>query len=111
MDLKVYYAKIREAAAKIPGQFTVLVSRETPDGGKPDVMSEAPRDVAARMLVEGRARLATVDETNEFYRQQRELRAKAELQAVQSRLQLAVISEKQLEALKPGTADKTSEEK
>ena len=33
MDLKIYYKKIREAMEAIPGEFAVLVSRETPDGG------------------------------------------------------------------------------
>jgi hypothetical protein len=102
MDLKVYYAKIREAIAAIPGEFAVLVSRETPDGGKEGVMTEAAKAVAARMLVEGRARLATADETAEYRRREAEARAKAEQQLAPGRLQVAILSEKELDAFKSG---------
>ena len=109
MDLRVYYTKVREAAAKIPGEFAVLLSHETPDGGKPGVMSEVLKAVAARMLVEGRARLATTDESTEFYRQESAMRAKAELASAPPRLQVAVLSEKDLESLKAGRPGRSSE--
>jgi hypothetical protein len=100
MDLRVYYTKIREAMAALPGEFVVLVSRETPDGGKPGIPAEASKLVAARMIVEGRARLATQDETCEYYQREEELRAKAAQDAAPARLQVAVLSEKDIEALK-----------
>ena len=111
MDLRVYYAKIREASATIPGEFTVLVSRETPDGGVPGVMSEASKSVAAKMLVEGRARLATLEESNEYRQRERDLREKAVQDAAPARLQVAVLSEKDLEAFKAGRSGKTSDGK
>jgi hypothetical protein len=63
MDLKVYYKKIRETASTIPEEFAVVVSKESPDGGKAGVMSEVTRQQAARLVVEGRARLATKEES------------------------------------------------
>jgi hypothetical protein len=99
MDLRVYYTKIREAMAALPGEFVVLISRETPDGGKPGIPSEASNTVAARMIVEGRARLATVEETSQYYRQEEAGRAKAVRDAAPARLQV-VLSENDLEALK-----------
>ena len=102
MDLKVFYKKIREAAALIPADFTVLASLETPDGGKAGVMSEVPRAIAARMIVEGRARTATVEETEAFYAHEEELRLKAERELAPARLQVAVMSEKDIEAFTSG---------
>ena len=62
MDLRVYYQRIRDMQQTIGDSFAVVVSRETPDGGKPGVKSEVPRDLAARMIVDGRARLASEEE-------------------------------------------------
>lgn len=67
MDLRVYYKQVRDVEATIPGEFTVIVSLTTPDGGKPGVKSEVPKYMAARWVVENRARLATEQETKEFY--------------------------------------------
>ncbi len=47
MDLRVYYQKIRKFEAEIPEPFVVLVSRETPDGGKAGVKTDVPRSLAA----------------------------------------------------------------
>ena len=111
MDLRVFYTKIREATELIPGDFAVLVSRETPDGGKPGVMSEASKTNAARMLVEGRARLATPEEVQTFRSQESEMRLKAERDIAPPRLQVAVLSEKDIEALQTGRTTKSKDSK
>lgn len=111
MDLKVYYAKIREAAAGVPGDFAVVVSLDTPDGGRPGVMNEAPKEVAARLIVEGRAKQATAEQAQEFYQRERELKSKAERELAPTRLQVAVLSEKDLEALKASRTEKSAENK
>ena len=67
MDLKVYYRKIRDTEAGLPEGASVVVSNETADGGKAGVGSEVPRGVAARMLVEGAAHIATAEEAQEYY--------------------------------------------
>lgn len=59
MDLRVYYRKIREVEATIPGTSTAVVSLATPDGGKDGLITEVPRRVAAKMVVDGTAKLAT----------------------------------------------------
>ncbi|MGH9660803.1 MAG: hypothetical protein ACRD96_19805 [Bryobacteraceae bacterium] len=66
MDLKAYYQKIRETEQAIADEYPVVVSFETPDGGKANVGTEVPRRVAARMIVEGRARLATEVEARDL---------------------------------------------
>jgi sRNA-binding protein len=66
MDLKAYYQRIRELERGFGSEAVVLVSLDTPDGGKAGVLTEAPAHVAARMIVGGRARAATAEESAEF---------------------------------------------
>ena len=80
MDLKVYYKKIRETASTIPEEFAVVVSKESPDGGKAGVMSEVTRQQAAKLLVEGRVRLATKEELKKSNDEAREARLAARKQ-------------------------------
>src|SRR5260221_606831 len=57
MDLRTYYRKIRELSDTLPDP-AVVVSRATPDGGVPGRLTEAPREVAARLIFDGFAELA-----------------------------------------------------
>ncbi len=66
MDLQVYYQSIRGVEATIPGEFAVIVSLNTKDGGREGVRSEVSRYIAARAVVENWARLATEEETAAF---------------------------------------------
>jgi hypothetical protein len=59
MDLRVYYQKIREVEAKIPGPYAAVISLATPDGGKAGIVTDVPRRVAAKMVVDGTAKLAS----------------------------------------------------
>ena len=67
MDLKQYFRKIRQIEASLSEIFPLVVSLETPDGGKPGLVSEISRELAAKMIVEGRALLAS-EEEKELYR-------------------------------------------
>lgn len=100
MDLKAFYQKIREVEASIEGEYPVVVSLATPDGGKEGTLTETPRGLAARMVVKGQARLASEEEAMEF----RDLRAQAkrlaEQAAAASRLQLTVLTTADLNKLK-----------
>ena len=58
MDLKIYYQKIREVEARIEEQFPIVISKETADGGHAGTATEVPRRLAAKMIVEGLARIA-----------------------------------------------------
>ena len=66
MDLRVYYQKLRKIEAEITEPFVVLVSRATPDGGKPGVMTDVPRELAARMVADERADLANLEQSGQF---------------------------------------------
>jgi DNA gyrase/topoisomerase IV subunit A len=65
MNLQQYYQKIRECELAISGEDAWLVSEETGDGGRAGVVNEVPRKVAAKMIVDGIARLATAEEIAE----------------------------------------------
>ncbi len=55
MDLRSYYLAIRQIAAGIERADVVVVSRETADGGRAGIKSTVPRELAAKLIVEGRA--------------------------------------------------------
>lgn len=67
MDLKLYFQKAREIERSIDGDFAVVVSHETPDGGRPGHMTEVAKSVAGRLVADGKARLANPEEIREFY--------------------------------------------
>ena len=70
MDLRVFYHKMRKLEKEIEEPHVVVVSLDTSDGGKAEVKTEVTRECAARMIVEGCARLASVEETRAFRRSQ-----------------------------------------
>ncbi len=59
MNLRAYYQRIRSIEAGIEEEAVVIVSRDTSDGGRAGVRTDVPRAVAARMIVEESADLAT----------------------------------------------------
>ena len=66
MDLRAFYQTIRKITAEITEDAAVIISRETPDGGRAGVKTEVPREVAARMIAEGTADLASPEQAAEF---------------------------------------------
>lgn len=101
MDLKTFYRKIREVEAAIPGDCVVLRSHATPDGGREGVLVEAPRSVAARLIVEGRAELATAEQAAAFREGLRTAQAEEESRRAAARIQVNVISQQDAGKIKP----------
>ena len=99
MDLKLYYQKIRDMESKITEAFPVVVSNETADGGKPGVLTEVTPGIAAKMLVEGVARLATAEEAMAFQAVQAEAKQAAD-EAAAAKVQFTVLSTTELNKLK-----------
>lgn len=91
MDLRSYYKKVREAEATLKGQHVVMTSLDTSEGGKAGVKTEVPRHVAARLIAESRARLATDEEANAFHQAHREARTAHEQEEAAKRVQVMVI--------------------
>lgn len=100
MDVKVYYLKVKQLEATIGEQHVVVVSEETPDGGRAGVRTEVARRVAAEMVVAGRARLATAEEANRFREETLDASRGAAQAAAAKRMQITVISDADLRALK-----------
>ena len=100
MDLQVYYQKIRELETKIADEFPLMVSMETADGGKGGTKTEVPRRLAAKMLVEGMARLASKDEVKAHREALVEAKRSADRAAAAARVQLTVLSTTELDRLR-----------
>jgi hypothetical protein len=99
VDLRGYYQNIRALEAKIEEAFPIVVSVATVDGGREGVLTEVARGLAAKMIVEGVARLATTEESQTLRKQQAEAKRAAELAAA-SKVRLAVLTRADLEQLK-----------
>jgi hypothetical protein len=100
MNLKVYYQKIREIEEGLQEAAVVVVSIETPDGGKAGVFSEVSKRVAATMVVEAHARLATPEESHEFRERTREAQRTAEQVLAAGRMQVTVLPTSELRYLR-----------
>lgn len=100
MDLKRYYQKIRQVESTIADAFAVVVSLETPDGGRPGTLTEVPPRVAAKMVVDGVAKLATEEEAQRLHAAQAEAQRAAEEAAAASRVQLTVLPTVELNRLR-----------
>ena len=100
MDMKIYYQKLRQAEELIAEPHAVVVSHETPEGGREGVRTEVPRSMAARLIVEGRARLATDEESGQFRADAAERHRVAQQAEAASRMQITVVSESDLRAIK-----------
>ena len=66
MDLRAYYQTIRRIEGEIREESVVIVSAATPDGGRAGVLTEVPRAVAARLVVEQKAELASEEAAAKF---------------------------------------------
>src|ERR1035438_7013034 len=91
MDLRAYYQKVREAEAALPTPQVVVASLATPDGGKPGVVTEVPTPIAARMVVELSARVATNVEIQAFREHEATGRQAVEDAANANKLQVIVV--------------------
>jgi len=99
MDLGVYYQKIRDVEASIQAKFPVVISEETADGGKTGVLVEVTRRNAARMIVDGTAKLASAEDTTAFRQQQAKAKQMAEQAAAAAKVQVAILSADELAKL------------
>ena len=107
MDLRMFYQKLRKIEQEIADPHVVVVSNETPDGGRAGQKSEVSRNMAAKLVVEGKARLATPEEGVEFRRAIEQARQQAEQQALAQKIQVNVVSEADFRMVKapPPRAD------
>ena len=100
MDLQVYYQKVREMEGRIAEEFPLVVSVETQDGGKVGTKTEVPRRLAAKLVIDGQARLATKEEVRGHREALAEAKRIAERSAAAARLQVTVLSTTELDKLR-----------
>ena len=87
------------------GEHIVMVSLETSEGGKAGVRTEVPRAIAAKLIAEGRARVATEEEAHEFHEANREARAAHEQEEAAKRVQVMVIPAQRAQEARKSGAD------
>ena len=100
MDLQVYYQKIREMEGKIAEEFPLVVSVATQDGGKGGTTTEVQRRLAAKLVIDGQARLANKEELKAYREALAEAKRIAERAAAAARLQVTVLSTTELDRLR-----------
>lgn|SRR5437764_6940505 len=108
MDLKQYFRKIRQIEAGLIDRFPLVVSLETSDGGKAGVLSEISREQAAKMIVEGRAVLASEEEKELYRKQQAKAKQAADKAELAKRVQVAIISDRELKQQLTAEPDRSS---
>lgn len=92
MDLTSYYIKMREQQAIIADEYPVIVSHATSDGGIKGRMTEVTKRIAARLIVEGMARLANALETSNFHNLKQQAKAALEHAAKDTALEATQIA-------------------
>ena len=106
MDVKQYFRKMREIEEGLVEPYPVVVSLETSDGGKAGALCEVPRSVAAKMILELRATLASVEQKELFFQQQEAAKKAAEKAELARRVQVAIITDSDLQVAGAKTANK-----
>jgi hypothetical protein len=100
MDLRTFFQKLRKLEQEIADPHVVMVSQETSDGGRPGQMSEVSRAIAARLILEGRAHLATPEESAAFRSAAQKALEEAQQRLMAAKVQVNVISDADLRAMK-----------
>ena len=99
MDLRGKFRKIRQIEATIEQPFVVVSSLETVDGGRDGVLTQVSRYQAAALMVEGRAKMATAEESEAFHKKA-ELGRQQFVETQASRVQISVLSEQDIKSIK-----------
>jgi hypothetical protein len=91
MNLRAYYQKIRELERTLTEPFAVIVSHDTPDGGKGGLLTEVPKHLAARMIADGCAHLASTEAAHQFRENSAEAKRTAEELSLANRTQVTFV--------------------
>ena len=91
MNLRTYYQKIREIEQTLVEPFVVIESIETADGGKDGLLTEVPKPLAAKMITDGRARLATEQAVREFYEKKAEAKRTVDQETITNKMQMMLV--------------------
>ncbi|BDC52085.1 hypothetical protein F183_A44000 [Bryobacterales bacterium F-183] len=100
MNLRAYFQKIREVEKEILKDVVYVVSLAGDDGGLPGIIAQVTRAIAAKLIVDQKSRLATDEEIETLLAYQEAERQKLQEQQAVQRLQVAIVSDKQIEAMR-----------
>ena len=100
MELRVFYQKMRSIEQGITEPHVVVVSLETPDGGKAGVKTEVSRAAAAKLIVEGSARLASAEESKAYHDEVQIALKAREAESMARRLSINIISDEEMSVLR-----------
>jgi len=100
MDLRQFYHKLSIIEEQIVEPHVVVVTHETGDGGRAGHKVEVSRRNAARLILEDRAHLATMEEAVEYRNNIQHALQAAQQRAATERVQMNLISDADLRALK-----------
>jgi hypothetical protein len=89
--MRTYYQKIRDIEQTFLEPFVVVESNETADGGKEGLLTEVPKRLAAKMIADGRARLATEQSIHEFHEKKAEAKRASDQEAITNKLQMMLV--------------------
>ena len=99
MDLKAFYQRIGQTEQSIEDEFPFIRSLPTEDGGKAGRLVEVSRSLAARMIIEGTAELATAKECAAARTRVEDERKLEESRRRAAQVQFTVLSETDLKAV------------
>jgi hypothetical protein len=102
MDLRVYYRKLREIEQGIAEEFVIVKSVATPEGGVAGRLTEVGRAVAARLILEGVAELASQKESADLRLRQAQEKKEEDERRAAAKIQFAVLTDSDLRTLRSG---------
>jgi hypothetical protein len=111
VDVRQYFRKLREVEGSIQDQFACVTSLENPDGGKAGVVSEVTRELAAKLLVEGRAVLSSEPDIKDFFARRATQKLAYEKAEMANRLQVTIVSDPETGALSGSKVSGTTQSK
>ena len=98
MELRHYFRKVREIEQSLTDEYPLVVSLETSDGGRAGRVIEVSRAIAAKMIVDGNAILATTEEQEAHWAAEDIARLANKRAELARRVQLAIVTENDLSA-------------
>jgi hypothetical protein len=103
MNLRTYYQNVKRIREGLPEPYVFLTSLSTPNGGKEGIVTEVETSLAARMIADLIARIATSEEIAAYQANCDLLRAEAKEDELRSRLRVTLVNEPdiRLETNKP----------
>ncbi len=104
MDLRRYYQELRQKEAEIEGKDIYVVSLATVDGGQAGVITQVPKGIGCRLIVEGKARLATREEAERYEQEEERKRAEFASQEFARKIQVQVVADP-----RPGRSGRSEE--